>query len=612
MEHLRSSKQRKLLVLGWMVSTVPCLALAQAQESGELEPLAIGQAVAEAIDRNLDLFAERYKIPIAEARIVTAKLRPNPVVSLWGNYLDILGTGFNAATNAAGPTETGARVDFVLERGGKRRERIAVAEASKTVSQFELLNATRTLIVDVQSSLVDVLQAKADLTLAVENLKTFEEIVRVNASRVKSGDLAEVELIRSQVAQLQFENTVRQAELRLQTARVRLQLLVGRRCGDRLVDAIGKMRRDVTPLSLEALRERAFAQRPDVYPGGSGNWVVVPRLLQVAGVADVVSFGGLVKQYQIEIDPYKLERYKLSVTQIAEAVNANNRNAGGSLLDNRQQALVVRGVGLIQSVDDLGNVLVTSSAGVPTFIRDVGRVTIGAAPQTGILGVNETSGGVEGIVLMRRWENPSEVLSRIKEAVAELNRTQLPSGVQIVPIHDRTDLVNNTLHTVGRTLTEALVIVVTLLLFTFGSVKAAVLTAITIPLSLLFAFTCVYFQGIPGNLLSIGALDFGIIVDGTLVMVEHVAHRLSEREMNQSSPRGPFETIRDSGSNSYRHWVRRATAACNRDRRRVAIHSASYPASSAQLVLCRSSSQSQGGWVSFGMRPELAGVDLPR
>ncbi len=276
------------------------------------------------------------------------------------------------------------------------------------------------------------------------------------------------------------------------------------------------------------------------------DWVVVPRLLQVAGVADVVSFGGLVKQYQIEIDPYKLEKYKLSVAQIAEAVNANNRNAGGSLLDNRQQALVVRGVGLIQSVDDLGNVLVTSAGGVPIFIRDIGRVTIGAAPQTGFFGVNETSGGAEGIVLMRRWENPSEVLSLIKEAVAELNRTQLPSGVQIVPIHDRTDLVNNTLYTVGRTLTEALAIVVTLLLFTFGSVKAAVLTAITIPLSLLFAFTCVYFQGIPGNLLSIGALDFGIIVDGTLVMVEHIVHRLSEREMNQSSPRGPFETIRDA------------------------------------------------------------------
>jgi cobalt-zinc-cadmium efflux system outer membrane protein len=260
----RDKRQQTLIVLCWIFSTTtPCPAQVQARESGELEPQAIGQAVAEAIDRNLDLFAERYKIPIAEARIVAAKLRPNPVVSVWGNYLDILGTGFNAATNAAGPTEAGARVDFILEGGGKRGERIAVAAAGKTVSQFELLNATRTLIVGVQSGFVDVLQAKADVALAVENLKTFEEIVRVNASRVKSGDLAEVELIRSQVAQLQLENTVRQAELRLHTARARLQLLVGRRRGDRLVDAIGEMRRDETLLSLETLRERAFAQRPD-------------------------------------------------------------------------------------------------------------------------------------------------------------------------------------------------------------------------------------------------------------------------------------------------------------------------------------------------------------
>jgi outer membrane protein, heavy metal efflux system len=259
---IRVTRLRNLmLICAWA-----CLCAAQQPlpPPAQLESMTIGQVVTEAIDKNLDLIAERFNLPIAEARIVTARLRPNPVLSLWGNYLDILGTGFNAATNAAGPTESVARVDFVLERGGKRRERIAVAEASKAVSQLDLLNATRTLIVDVQSAFVDVLQAKADLALAVENLKTFEEIVRVNASRVKSGDLAEVELIRSQVAQLQFENTVRQAELRLQTARARLQLLIGRRRGDRLVDATGEMRRDAMALSLEALRERAFAQRPDV------------------------------------------------------------------------------------------------------------------------------------------------------------------------------------------------------------------------------------------------------------------------------------------------------------------------------------------------------------
>jgi cobalt-zinc-cadmium resistance protein CzcA len=276
------------------------------------------------------------------------------------------------------------------------------------------------------------------------------------------------------------------------------------------------------------------------------DWIVVPRLLQVPGVADVVSFGGLVKQYQIEIDPYRLEKYKLTVAQIAEAVNANNRNAGGSLLDNRQQALVVRGIGLYQSVDDLANTLVHSSGGVPIFVRDIGRVTTGAAPQTGIFGVNGESGGVEGIVLMRRWENPSEVLSRIKEAVADVNRTQLPTGVQIVAIHDRTDLVNNTLRTVSRTLAEALVIVLALLFFMFGSARAAILTALTIPLSLLFAFACMHLQGIPANLLSLGALDFGIIVDGTLVMVEHIVRRLDERAPGRNTGFKVFETIRDA------------------------------------------------------------------
>jgi len=274
------------------------------------------------------------------------------------------------------------------------------------------------------------------------------------------------------------------------------------------------------------------------------DWVIVPRLLQVPGVADVVSFGGLVKQYQIEVDPSALEKYKLSIAQIAQALNESSRNAGGSLLDNREQALVIRGMGLIQSVDDINDVVVKSASGVPVFIRDIGCVTIGAAPQTGIFGVNEASNGVEGIALMRRWENPSEVLARIKEAVADINATQLPAGVQITAIHDRTQLVNNTLRTVGRTLTEALVIVLTLLLFTFGSPKAALLTVMTIPLSLLFAFTCMRFQGIPANLLSLGALDFGIIVDGTIVMVEHIVRRLDEG--SKRGAENTFETIRNA------------------------------------------------------------------
>lgn len=259
------------------------------------------------------------------------------------------------------------------------------------------------------------------------------------------------------------------------------------------------------------------------------DWVVEPRFLQAPGVADVTPFGGVIKQYQIEIDPVSLDRYNLTISQIAQAVNSNNQNAGGAMLDNRQQAMVVRGVGLVESTKDIEDIVVTEFKGVPVFIRDVGRVRIGAAPPTGIFGVNDRPDAVEGIVLMRRGENPTEVLQAIHEAVEELNATRLPPGVKIVPLYDRTDLVDNTLRTVSHTLLEGLIIVVAVLFLFLGSVRAALLTAITIPLSLLFAFVCMHFTGIPANLLSLGALDFGIIVDGTLIMVEHIVHTLAER-----------------------------------------------------------------------------------
>src|SRR5262245_24060982 len=279
------------------------------------------------------------------------------------------------------------------------------------------------------------------------------------------------------------------------------------------------------------------------------DWIVIPRLLQVPGVADVAPFGGLVKQYQIEVDPFKLEKYGLSIRQISDAINANNQNAGGAMLDNKQQSMVVRGVGLIQSIADIENIMLDSANGIPVFVRDIGRVQTGAASETGIFGVNDQRGehqnGVEGIILMRRWENPSEVLQTVKEAFDELNGSQLPAGVKLVPIYDRTDLVNNTLSTVSRTLLEGLIIVVGVLLLFLGSVRAALLTALTIPLSLLFAFICMYLAGIPANLLSLGAIDFGIIVDGTLIMVEHIVHKLQERE-EDDAPESILAAIHDA------------------------------------------------------------------
>jgi cobalt-zinc-cadmium resistance protein CzcA len=274
------------------------------------------------------------------------------------------------------------------------------------------------------------------------------------------------------------------------------------------------------------------------------DWVIYPRLLQSPGVADVVPFGGLIKQYQIAINPFALEKYRISLRDLAEAVTESNQNAGGALLDNRQQSLAVRGVGLVKSVSDIENSVVAENRGVPVFVKDLGRVTIGAAPPTGIFGLGGHTGGVEGIVLMRRGENPSEVLAKVHEAVAEINSTRLPPGVRMNVIYDRTDLVNNTLRTVSMTLLEGLVIVTLILLLFLGSVKAALLTAITIPLALLFAFGCMYFAGIPANLLSLGALDFGIIVDGSLIMVERILHTLHERKAHASQ--SVFQSVREA------------------------------------------------------------------
>jgi len=275
------------------------------------------------------------------------------------------------------------------------------------------------------------------------------------------------------------------------------------------------------------------------------DWVITPRLLQVPGVADVVTFGGLVRQYQVEIDPKALDKYKLSVRQIADAVKNNNRNAGGALLDVGQQALAIRGSGLIRSSEDIEQIVLDAPKGVPVYVRDIGRVRVGAQPQTGIFALNRQAGrtgGVEGIVLMRRWENPSEVLESVHAAVAELN-SRLPSGVRLVSIYDRTDLVRNTLRTVSRVLLEGFVIVVTVLLVFLLDLRAALMTALIIPLSLLFAFICMQLSGVSLSLLSIGAIDFGIIVDATIVMVERIMHRVGERS-RRGEPGSALASIR--------------------------------------------------------------------
>jgi heavy metal efflux system protein len=307
---------------------------------------------------------------------------------------------------------------------------------------------------------------------------------------------------------------------------------------DNVTPALGPLATPIGELYRYVVEGKGYS---DIELRDLEDWVIEPRFRQVPGIADVTPFGGLVKQYQVVVNPPAMDKYNLSIGQIAQAVSANNQNAGGALLDNDQQSMVIRGVGLIQNTDDVENIVVAENKGVPVFIRDIGKVTIGAAQPTGIFGIGELT-GVEGIVLMRRGENPTEVLKGVHEAVDDINATRLPPGVRIRGIYDRTDLVANTLHTVSRTLLEGIVVMVTMLLLFLGSARAALLTAITIPLALLFAFICMYLTGIPANLLSLGALDFGIIVDGTLVMVEHIVHLMQERGQTQSRAT-VFETI---------------------------------------------------------------------
>src|SRR3954454_2060550 len=209
------------------------------------------------------------------------------------------------------------------------------------------------------------------------------------------------------------------------------------------------------------------------------DWVIEPRFRQVSGIADVTPFGGLVKQYQVEIDPRALDKYNMAVGQIAQAIGANNQNAGGAMLDNGQQSMVIRGVGLVRTEEDIGSIVIAETKGVPVFVRDIGKVKIGAAPPTGIFGIGKGT-GVEGIVLMRRGENPTEVLQGVHEAVEDLNANRLPAGVRVRTIYDRTDLVASTMGTVSHTLIEGLVVMVAMLLLFLGSVRAALLTAIVI------------------------------------------------------------------------------------------------------------------------------------
>ena len=259
------------------------------------------------------------------------------------------------------------------------------------------------------------------------------------------------------------------------------------------------------------------------------DWTVERALLQVPGVADVVAMGGYIKLYEVQPDLQKLRAYKLTLQDLQDAVGRGNANAGGSYMAQGAQQFTIRGIGLLKSADDIGRIVVASRNTTPILVRDVAQVTIGAVPRLGIVGQDDDDDVVTGIVIMRKGENPSVVLKAVKEKIEELNHHILPAGVKIVPFYDRTWLMGKTLSTVFKNLVEGALLVSLVLYLFLSNLRASLAVVVVIPLSLLATFLGLKIMGVPANLLSLGAMDFGIIVDGAVIVIENIMHRLAER-----------------------------------------------------------------------------------
>ncbi|HEY2486089.1 MAG TPA: CusA/CzcA family heavy metal efflux RND transporter [Candidatus Binataceae bacterium] len=265
------------------------------------------------------------------------------------------------------------------------------------------------------------------------------------------------------------------------------------------------------------------------------DWVLEKQLKTVPGVEDVSGFGGLTKQYHVDVDAAKLNHYQLSLATLTSAIANANINVGGNYLDVGQQSFDVRGLGFITNLDDIRDIVLASanatlnnSIAIPARVRDVAEVSVGYAPRLGIVGRNEQDEVVQGIVLMRKYGNTLQTLKGVEAKVAELNSSgMLPAGYRVVPYYDRTKLVHLTLQTVFRNLGLGMLLVFLVLIFFLGSLRTAIIAAINIPLAMCGAFVLLYLTGIPANLLSLGALDFGIIIDSTIIVVENIYRHLT-------------------------------------------------------------------------------------
>jgi cobalt-zinc-cadmium resistance protein CzcA len=290
----------------------------------------------------------------------------------------------------------------------------------------------------------------------------------------------------------------------------------------------------VSPMSSPSgLIYRYVLQSPDRSPmelKTFEDWTVEPQFRSVPGVADDSGFGGGSMQYQVLLDPAKVAAVGLSVPQVEAALTANNDNSGGGFYSQGGQFYYVRGMGRMNTLEDIGNVVAAVHDGVPVLVKDLGRVTIGIAPRLGEFGFQKQDDAVEGVILLRTGEKTQDVLKRVEAKTKELNEAILPKDVKIVPFYDRSNLVELTTQVVERNLLRGMLLVVVVLIFFLYDFRAGLIVAVSIPLALLFAFICLDLQNASANLLSIGAVDFGILVDGAVVMVENIFRQIVARK----------------------------------------------------------------------------------
>lgn len=286
-----------------------------------------------------------------------------------------------------------------------------------------------------------------------------------------------------------------------------------------------KLAPDYTPLG-EIYKFILASDRHSLYELRSEmEWNVSRVLRQVQGVADVLTFGGFYKEIHVEIDPVRMESFDLTLEEINQAIASANRNVGAGFFIHGDQQMVIRGVGFLSAPEEIRKIVLKSTGGTPVTVGDVSRLVQSATPRQGAVGVDDQKEAVEGIVLLRRGQNPSRVLGAVHDSVASLNHGMLPAGMVIIPFLDRTELVHNTLHTVYDNLLHGFLLVVGVVWLFLRSLRASLIVALVIPLSLLVAFLGLYQLGLPANLISMGAIDFGIILDGAVVVVENVIHQ---------------------------------------------------------------------------------------